>query len=133
MPSGSEHCSTRQRTCFEGLDVVVEHVHDIVDNFLGQTHTSVVDRDGYRVEVDRFRWLRHLYVFGQGFALGLLADEPSRASAEHTNWLCLLVILKSYKALRLRTKVDHLVWWGKVTEPGYRLNFQFEHLSTKRQ
>lgn len=39
-----EHRPTSQRTRFECWKVAVEHVHDAVDKFLGQTHAFVVSR-----------------------------------------------------------------------------------------
>ena len=31
----NKHCFAHQRTCCEGLKIVVEHIHDVVDEFLG--------------------------------------------------------------------------------------------------
>ena len=39
-----EHRFASQRTGFEGLNVVVEHLHGVVDKLLGQAHTPVVNR-----------------------------------------------------------------------------------------
>jgi hypothetical protein len=46
VSSRSEHCFASQRARFEGSKVVVEHIRDVVDELLGQTHTTVMDRSG---------------------------------------------------------------------------------------
>ena len=43
MPSRSEHCFAGQRTGFESLSIALEHIHDVFDYFLGETHTPPVD------------------------------------------------------------------------------------------
>lgn len=53
MSGRTEHCFTSQRTRFEGSNVVVKHVHDFVNEFLGKTHATVMDRSGNCTEVDR--------------------------------------------------------------------------------
>jgi hypothetical protein len=34
VSSGSEHPFTGQRTCFEGAEIVVEYIRDVVNEFL---------------------------------------------------------------------------------------------------
>ena len=43
--SRNEHCRTSQRTRFECWKVVLEHVHNVVNKFLGQTHALAMGRD----------------------------------------------------------------------------------------
>ena len=53
-PSGrSKHRFARQRTRFEGWNIVVEHIHGVVDEFLRDAHTAMVGRGANWVEVDR--------------------------------------------------------------------------------
>ena len=49
----SEHCFARQRTRFEGSKIIIKHVQNVVDNFLGETHAAVVDCTRDWVEVNR--------------------------------------------------------------------------------
>ena len=96
VSSRSEHRFACQRARFKGSNVVVEHVHDAIDELLGETHTPMVDCSGNWVEVDGFRWpLSH-------------PNERFGPSDKPTSWLRLLTILKSHPALGLLTKADHL-------------------------
>ena len=36
----------------EGLGVDIEHIHDMIDEFLGQAHTTMMDRTRDLVEVN---------------------------------------------------------------------------------
>ena len=49
----SEHCFARQRTRFEVWNIVKEHIHDVIDEFLREAHTTMVNRGANSVEVDR--------------------------------------------------------------------------------
>ena len=52
VPGRREHCFTSQRTSFESSGVVVERIHDVINEFLGEPHTPVVDRGGDWTQVD---------------------------------------------------------------------------------
>jgi len=80
MPSRREHCLASQRTGFESSKIVVEHVHGVVDEFLGKSHTSVVDGSGDLTEVHRFLHYLHDHLLARGFS-----DECANLSAECKN------------------------------------------------
>ena len=52
MSSWSEHCFAGQRTGLESPPVVLEHIHDAVDHFLGEAHAPPIDFAGDWTEVD---------------------------------------------------------------------------------
>src|ERR1700753_1978600 len=78
--SRSKHRPASQRTRFEGRKIVAEYVHDVVNEFCGQTNALVLDGGRNRVEVAMlFPHLRDDPV-----AHGS-PDRGSTPQAEHSN------------------------------------------------
>jgi len=68
VPGRREHRLTSQRTGLESSKVVLEHIHDVVNEFLGEAHASVMNRGGNWTEVDRFFRYLHDYRFARSFS-----------------------------------------------------------------
>jgi hypothetical protein len=90
VSSRGEHCFAGQRTRFEGSKVVVQRIHDVVNEFLGQTHTTVMDRGENRIEVDGL--LRYL-----GGHLNFPDERPS-PPAKCSNYSTRLAFSEFYRA-----------------------------------
>lgn len=97
VSSRREHCFAGQRACFEGGEIVVKYVHDVVNDFLGEAYTTAAGRRGYLEEVNSM--LRSLHG----------PDNRPNSSVEVVEPVALANFVSSPKGVHnagLRTELD---------------------------